>query len=276
MAYRHPTRQEKATYVQSKFDEIASHYDRFNDLITQGQHRLWKRAMVRKLGVKPGDRGLDLCCGTGDIAQRIHPALHNEHAGNAADATDAKAGKAGKAAPAAGGGLIAADFSLNMLRIASKRLATRSEGKRRNKGNHAPTLVMGADAMRLPFKEGSFQFLTIGYGLRNVTDLDACLKELYRVLAPGGMLASLDVGKVRNRWVRPFAEFYLFRVVPLIGRVLQPGQEMYTYLPNSTLDYPPQDALKDQLEQIGFEQVELLEFVFGASVIHFARKPKRV
>ena len=254
MAYKHPDPAEKAGYVQSKFDEIAADYDRFNDLITQGQHRWWKRVMVRRLAIRPEAAGLDLCCGTGDIAQRMRPLLNDK------------------------GLLVAADFSQNMLRIARKRLGTpeptgapSSKGKNQN----PPVWLIGGDAMRLPFQNESFDFLTIGYGLRNVSDLDVCLAELLRVLKPGGVLASLDVGKVRNPVIRPFAEFYLFRIVPLIGRLLQPGQDMFTYLPNSTLDYPPQDILRGQLESAGFADVELIEFMFGASVIHLAHKPAR-
>ncbi|HEX7743560.1 MAG TPA: class I SAM-dependent methyltransferase, partial [Sphingobium sp.] len=136
--YRLPSADQKDRYVRAKFDEIAAQYDRFNNWITQGQHRLWKRTMVRRLGIMPGQRGLDLCCGTGDIALRCLPALRGQ------------------------GGVIAADFSLNMLAIARERLAADDHATR------APTATMCADAMRLPFADASFDFVTIGYGLRNV------------------------------------------------------------------------------------------------------------
>ncbi|MDH4248065.1 MAG: ubiquinone/menaquinone biosynthesis methyltransferase [Deltaproteobacteria bacterium] len=240
MSYRHPTAEEKAGFVQQKFDQIASHYDRFNDLITQGQHRWWKRVLVRRLGISPQARGLDLCCGTGDIAARVMPLLGTE------------------------GTLVAADFSPGMLRIAHQRLMSRPGAVR--------PLILTADAMRLPFQDGTLDFITIGYGLRNVRDLKGCLRELMRVLAPGGVLASLDVGRVRPRLLRPLAEFYLFQLVPRIGRLLQPGQDMFTYLPHSTLSYPHQDALKELLLEAAFTRVELVEFLFGASVIHLAHK----
>jgi demethylmenaquinone methyltransferase / 2-methoxy-6-polyprenyl-1,4-benzoquinol methylase len=242
MAYRLPPAPERARYVRAKFDEIARHYDLFNDLITQGQHRWWKRVLVRRLGLAPDARGLDLCCGTGDIAARCLARLGPQ------------------------GRLVAADFSRNMLRIARRRLARAARGQ-------AAPLVLCADALRLPFRTGSLDFVTIGYGLRNVAELGTCLDELCRVLRPGGVLASLDVGKVRNRWLRPLAEFYLFRIVPRIGGLLQPGQDMFAYLPASTVDYPEQHALARLLTEHGLGRVEVREYLFGASALHVARKP---
>lgn len=243
MAYRLPDQSEKARYVRGKFDEIAHAYDLFNDLITQGQHRRWKNVLVRRLGIAADARGLDLCCGTGDIAARERKML------------------------GAGGRVFALDFSLGMLRIARKRLS----------GGGPPRGARGdvvcADAMRLPFAAGSLQFVSVGYGLRNVVDLAGCLREIHRVLAPGGVLASLDVGKVRSPLLRPLIDFYFFRIVPLIGRMLQPGQEMFSYLPESTVAYPGQQQLRELMMSCGFAQVEVIEFVFGASVIHLAHKP---
>jgi demethylmenaquinone methyltransferase/2-methoxy-6-polyprenyl-1,4-benzoquinol methylase len=242
MPYQLPPADQKARYVRAKFDEIARQYDRFNDLITQGQHRWWKRELVRRLDLRPGAKGADVCCGTGDIALRSLKRLGPR------------------------GGVLAADFSLNMLHIAAGRLKRRADGQ---PARH----VLCADAMRLPFRSASLDFVTIGYGLRNVTDLDACLREMLRVLKPGGAMGSLDVGKVRHRLLRPCVDAYFFRVVPWIGRLLQPGQDMFTYLPQSSVAYPDQAALKQRLLNAGFARAEFVEFVFGASVIHLAWKP---
>lgn len=244
MTYRLPSPENKARYVQEKFDQIASKYDLFNDLITQGQHRYWKRVLLRRIGIHPGARGLDLCCGTGDLALGILPRLSGE------------------------GVLVAADFSAGMLQAAQRRLRNHRRGER-----PPVTVVLRGDAMRLPFQDDSFEFVTIGYGLRNVSGLDGCLAELLRVLRPGGVLGTLDVGRVRNRLLRPLAEFYLFRIVPMIGKLLQSGQEMFQYLPHSTVDYPDQHRLREMMEQTGFSKVEIREFLFGASVIHLAYKP---
>jgi len=264
MAYQLPAPEQKARYVRTKFDEIARQYDLFNDLITQGQHRRWKRALVRRLGLRSDAIGVDLCCGTGDIARRCLTRLGPE------------------------GGLIAADFSMNMLRIARRRIARHgavagmarriAEGRaagftpadRSSEGAHRHVLC--ADAMRLPFRTASLEFVTIGYGLRNVVDLDSCLREIHRVLKPGGVMGSLDVGKVTHRWLRPLVDYYFFRVVPGIGRLLQRGQDMFAYLPASSVAYPGQRALRQRLLEAGFARAEIVEFVFGASVIHLAWK----
>ena len=258
-AYRLPDASAKAHYVRRKFDEIARHYDLFNDLITQGQHRWWKRVVIRELALRPGMRGLDICCGTGDLAQRALRAMGAHPAG-------------GGAGGPATGGVVAADFSANMLRIAQGRLHKAGFGKGGDAAAHPALLVTQADAMALPFADASFDFVTIGYGLRNVTDIPGCLAELRRVLRPGGRLASLDTGRVRNRILRACSNFYLFHIVPRIGRLLQANQDMFTYLPHSTLDFPPQDRLLEQLADAGFTETRLIEHLGGASAIHIARK----
>jgi demethylmenaquinone methyltransferase/2-methoxy-6-polyprenyl-1,4-benzoquinol methylase len=244
MPYEIPPPEHKARYVRRKFGEIARRYDLFNDLITQGQHRYWKNVLVGRLELQGRERVLDLCCGTGDIALRCARRL------------------------GPGGAVVAADFSEDMLRVARTRLRASPAVR-----GGPPVALLCGDAMHLPFPDSSFDAVTIGYGLRNVTHLESCLNELHRVLKPGGVLASLDVGKVRSRIVAALNHVYFFYVVPWIGRRLQPGQEMFTYLPESSRAYPHQDRLKALLREQGFERTELIEFILGASVIHVARKP---
>ena len=247
MSYQLPESSQKAGYVRRKFDEISARYDLFNDLITQGQHRLWKKVLIDRVGQgcshNPAVRGLDLCCGTGDIAQKTIAKLKDE------------------------GGLFAMDFSANMLKLARNRLSNTSGAK------GAARMIICGDAMHLPFAPDSLGFVTVGYGLRNVSDLEQCLAEIYRVIAPGGILGTLDVGKVENRLLRPLVNFYMFKIVPMVGKLLQPGQEMFSYLPHSTQQYPGQHLLKEMMIERGFQNVEIIEFLFGASVIHLARKP---
>ena len=237
MTYTLPTSRDKSNYVEKKFDQIAQKYDRFNDFITLGMHRYWKRFVVRQTGLRAGEECLDLCCGTGDISREIlrqHP--------------DCK--------------VTGLDFSTEMLKIAESK----------NSDNYGIQYLQG-NAMNMPFPDKNFDAVTIGYGLRNVPDLNGCLQEILRVLKPGGVLVSLDVGKVRLPIITELNNFYFFRVVPLIGNILMPGQEMFQYLPHSSLKYPHQELLKRMLLETGFNQAEIHDFMFGASTVHVAYKP---
>ena len=249
MTYQLPESHRKAVYVRERFDQIARHYDLFNDLITQGQHRYWKRFLVRRLKIGPGQQGADLCCGTGDIYARALRAMGPS------------------------GHLIGLDFSNEMLQVARNRLQEGKTGLDAATPGQPARILLQGDAMSLPLADNSLQFVSMGYGLRNVTRLEDCLQEIYRVLAPGGVFGSLDVGKVTNPLVAPLARFYMFRIVPLIGKMLQPGEEMYSYLPHSADAFPSQQALADQMAAVGFEQIEVINFLFGASAILLARKP---
>ena len=235
MNYHLPPTPEKAAYVNQKFNEIARSYDRFNDLITLGMHRYWKRFVARQAGLQPGERCLDLCCGTGDIARAVlrqHPEAQ----------------------------ITGLDFASSMLTIASER------------GSEPIQWIQG-DALRLPFPDQWFAAVTVGYGLRNLQDLSQGLREIRRVLQPGGVLVSLDVGKVRLPVVDTLSRWYFFSVVPRIGQWLMPGQEMFTYLPHSSLHYPDQETLKRLLLGCGFQQADYFDFVFGASTVHVAYQP---
>ena len=128
------------------------------------------------------------------------------------------------------------------------------------------------DALRLPFPDGWFAAVTVGYGLRNLDDLTKGLFEIRRILQPGGVLVSLDVGKVRLPVIDVLSLFYFFKLVPKIGEWLMPEQEMFTYLPQSSLKYPDQETLKRKLLEVGFHQAHYYDFVFGASTVHVAYK----
>ena len=236
MAYTLPKTEDKLKYVDEKFDEIAQKYDRFNDVITFGMHRYWKKFVVRQTGLRAGDDCLDLCCGTGDISREIlrqHP--------------DCK--------------VTGLDLSTEMLKIAESKKSYSSGIK-----------YLHGDAMNIPFPDTNFDAVTIGYGLRNVPNLNGCLREILRVLKPGGVLVSLDVGKVRLPIIAEINNFYFFHIVPLIGNMLMPGQEMFQYLPHSSLKYPHQELLKRIMLEAGFKQVDINDFFFGASTVHVAYK----
>jgi demethylmenaquinone methyltransferase / 2-methoxy-6-polyprenyl-1,4-benzoquinol methylase len=210
MSFQIPDDQEKSVYVRSKFSVIADRYDLFNDIITQGMHRYWKAFLVRKAGLKVGDSALDICCGTGDITQRLSRAVENS------------------------GNITGLDFSTGMLKVAQSRSA-------------AESLFIQGDAMVLPIKSNSQDAITVGFGLRNLINIEACLTEVYRVLKPGGRFLSLDMGKVSIPLVRELFRFYFFVVVPRIGKWIYPKETFFDYFPHSSLAYPSQKKLAGML-----------------------------
>ena len=236
--YKLPEKEKKSEYVESKFDEIAQRYDLFNDLITFGMHRYWKKFVARKTGLAPGGNCLDLCTGTGDIGRAV---LNFQPETN----------------------VTALDFSSEMLELAHQQQSEHAYGLNYIRG----------DAMAPPFQKEYFEAVTVGYGLRNVADLNGCIKNILSLLKPSGVLVCLDVGKVNIPVIAQLNRFYFFKIVPLIGKWLMPGQEMFDYLPHSSINYPDQKKLKKILLKEGFQKVDVYDFVFGASTIHVAQKP---
>jgi demethylmenaquinone methyltransferase/2-methoxy-6-polyprenyl-1,4-benzoquinol methylase len=197
--------------VRAMFDRIAPVYDAMNRLMTAGLDRTWRRLAVEAV-VQPGDRVLDACCGTGDLA------LEAER----------------------GGGIVTGlDFSPRMLDHARRKSST--------------IAWVEGDVLALPFETGSFDAATVGFGVRNVADLEAGLRELRRVLRPGGRLAVLEITTPRGP-LRPFFSLWFDRVVPLLGKVL-PGGNAYAYLPASVRRFPGAEELTAMLEAAGFEAV---------------------
>jgi demethylmenaquinone methyltransferase/2-methoxy-6-polyprenyl-1,4-benzoquinol methylase len=199
--------------VRRMFDRIAPVYDVMNRIMTAGLDRTWRRLAVEAV-VQPGDRVLDACCGTGDLAL---------------------------AAEREGGIVTGLDFSAEMLVRA-----------RRKSGSI--TWVQG-DLLALPFEDASFDAATVGFGVRNVADLEAALHELRRVLRPGGRLAILEITQPRGI-LKPFFSLWFDRVVPLLGRVL-PGGKAYTYLPASVRRFPGADGLAALMHDAGFEDIRI-------------------
>jgi len=214
-----------AESVQRMFDRIAPVYDAMNRVMTAGLDQRWRRATVRG-AVREGDRVLDACCGTGDLAV----------AARKAGARD----------------VVGVDFSERMLERARRK---------------APEVEwVQADVLQLPFEEATFDSVVVGFGVRNVEDLEAGLKELRRVLRPGGRLGILEITKPRG----PLAIFYKLwfdRIVPLLGRVL-PGGAAYTYLPASVRRFPGPEELAALLGACGFEAVEFRRFAGGIVALH--------
>ncbi|MCH2283857.1 MAG: ubiquinone/menaquinone biosynthesis methyltransferase, partial [SAR324 cluster bacterium] len=156
------------------------------------------------------------------------------------------------------------DFSEEMLNIADSKNPSK-----------ITVQYMPGDAMNIPFHDAAFEAVTIGYGMRNVKNIRQFLHEILRVLKPEGVLVSLDVGKVRIPILAELNHFYFFHIVPLVGKLLMPGEEFFQYLPESSLEYPNQESLTNLMIETGFQKVEFHNFVFGASTVHVAYKPAK-
>lgn len=186
--------------------------------------------------MQAGCDALDMCCGTGDITRLLSK----------------KASQSGT--------VVGLDFSSGMLNTAIQR-----------DRDHQVIFLQG-DAMRLPFKERSFDIVTVGYGLRNLVDIRASLREVHRILKPGGRFVSLDMGKVRTPVIRQLFDFYFFKIVPRIGKVIYPGEDLFDYFPASTMSFPSQARLAEIFSEVGFIAVEVFNFYFGSVSVHLGVK----
>lgn len=239
--FQMPDTNKKAEFVRTNFDVIASKYDLFNDLNSFYLHRYWKNSIIQLIlnsFPKKNLECLDLCCGTGDISVRL----------TEVDLVTK---------------VYSVDFSDKMLDVARQRLEGISKSK----------CEIG-DATNLKnFPDASFDVVTVGFGLRNVDNLAKALSEIFRVLKPGGIFVNLDVGKVKNPIIRVFADFYFFKIVPLLGYLIWGAKnDMFDYLPVSSLSYPDQENLKSMIEKAKFQNVEYKNFVFGNVALHWGRK----
>jgi demethylmenaquinone methyltransferase/2-methoxy-6-polyprenyl-1,4-benzoquinol methylase len=210
--------------VRRMFDRIAPVYDLMNRVMTAGLDRRWRRSTAREV-VRPGDRVLDACCGTGDLAI---------------------------ACAAEGGRVTGLDFSERMLE--------------RARGKSSAVEWVSGDLLSLPFADGSFDAATVGFGVRNVPELDRALAELRRVLRVGGRLAILEITRPRGL-LAPFYRLWFDGVVPLLGRVL-PGGSAYTYLPASVRRFPGPEELAELVAAAGFSNVRYRLFAGGIVGLH--------
>ena len=229
---------QRAAKVGDLFASIAGRYDLLNDLQSFGLHRLWKRRVVQLAAVKAGDRALDLCCGTGDIALAL--------AGRGAET-------------------IGLDFSPRMLEIAKARRPSAFQ-------NQNPKWLQG-DASQVPFPDNSFDAVTVGYGLRNLSSWQTGLDEMVRVAKPGGRIVVLDFGKPANRLWREIYFTHLRCSVPLIGLLFCGNAQAYAYILESLKHYPAQAGVEEKMRERKLESLRCITFFGGAMAINFGVKP---
>jgi len=226
--------------VAAMFDAIAGRYDLLNDLLSMGQVRLWRRAVARITGASPGDRVLDLAAGTGTSSLTF---------------------------TAAGADCVACDFSLGMLRAGKSRL----DGSQRESEPGRLGFVAG-DALRLPFRDGAFDAVTISFGLRNVADPLAGLAEMRRVTRPGGRLVVCELSAITIAPADMLYRRYLLNVLPAIARRAARNPEAYEYLAESIVDWPAQPELAGLIKTAGWSAVRWRNLSVGAVAVHVARR----
>lgn len=227
---------EKAQRVRAVFESVADRYDVMNDAMSFGIHRIWKRWAAGLAGVREGERVLDLAGGTGDLTARL-------------------ARRVGAA-----GAVVLADINRPMLANGRRRLFDR--------GMAGNLFYAQTDAEHLPFAARSFDCVTIAFGLRNVTDKEAALREMRRVLRPGGRVLVLEFSRPTLPALRPLYDLYSFRVLPLMGRLIAGDSASYRYLAESIRMHPDQHALKAMMERAGLERCEYFNLSAGIVAVH--------
>jgi demethylmenaquinone methyltransferase/2-methoxy-6-polyprenyl-1,4-benzoquinol methylase len=232
---------ERAPKVREMFSRLAARYDLVNDVMSLGLHRVWKRRAMRlALAGKPGPvRVLDLCCGTGDLSF-----LAEEMSGGSAR-------------------VAGVDFTLPMLAVA---------GRRRSNSGRRSRFVEG-DALRLPIASASVDVVTVGYGLRNIADPGAAIREMRRVLAPGGRVVVLDFGKPDNRLAAALYGAFLGTVMPAMGWLFHGDPETYAYIPASLERYPAQRGVAALMEEAELVGVRFENGLLGAMGFNVGEAP---
>ena len=229
--------EEFATQVRGMFDRIAGVYDLMNSAMTAGLHHQWRERAVDRVNVGPGSDALDVCCGTGDLALALRRRIGPD------------------------GRVVGCDFSEPMLDLA-----------RQKSGEEGLAVEFGwADALDLPYGDKSFDAVTVGFGARNLADLEKGLAEMARVLRPGGRLAILEITRPQREPLSTFYSLWFDRMVPVLGAVAG-DQDAYSYLPESVRSFPEPEALAAMIDGAGFNEIRWLLLAGGIIAIHSATR----
>jgi demethylmenaquinone methyltransferase/2-methoxy-6-polyprenyl-1,4-benzoquinol methylase len=226
---------EKARRVRGVFDSVASNYDLMNDLMSGGLHRLWKRFTIEQAAIRRGQRVLDLAGGTGDLAKTF----------------TRKVGTSGH--------VVLADINSSMLKEGRRRLT--------DAGVAGNLSIAQVNAEQLPFADSTFDCITIAFGLRNVTDKNAALESMRRVLKPGGKAMILEFSEP-SASLKPAYDLYSFKVLPFLGKLVASDESSYQYLAESIRMHPNQDALLEMMQKAGFEKCRYHNLAGGIVALH--------
>ncbi|HZG79873.1 MAG TPA: demethylmenaquinone methyltransferase [Brevibacillus sp.] len=232
---------DKAQFVHSVFESIADDYDKMNNVISFGSHVAWRNYTMKQMNIQPGQTALDVACGTCDwtiaLAEAVGPS----------------------------GRVVGLDFSQNMLDVGAYKVA-------KEKQDQVVSLV-NADAMNLPYEDNTFDYVTIGFALRNVPDVQTVLKEMTRVVKPGGKVVSLEVSKPPFKPYRQLFYLYLYHILPTIAKLTVNKYEQYAWLPQSLTNFPDSRELAGMFQKAGLDPVQIKLFMGGVAALHMGTKP---
>ncbi|GAB3066021.1 demethylmenaquinone methyltransferase [Virgibacillus ainsalahensis] len=233
------TEQSKEERVHHVFEKIYSKYDSMNSIISFQRHKAWRKDVMKRMKVEVGSKALDVCCGTGDWSISLAEAV----------------GKTGE--------VTGLDFSKNMLSVAKE--------KKKELELNQLSLLHG-NAMELPFDNDTFDYVTIGFGLRNVPDYKVVLKELYRVVKPGGKVVCLETSQPTLIGYRQLYYLYFRFIMPVIGRLFAKSYKEYAWLNESAKNFPDKNELKQMFLEAGFSSVRVKSYTGGVAAMHMGFK----
>lgn len=231
--------QTKEKYVHAVFESVAPKYDMMNDLLSFRRHKAWRRFTMKQMEVRSGDTAIDLCCGTCDWTIALAEASRT-------------------------GNVVGLDFSPNMLRY--------GQAKVDHLGLEGRIKLVQGNAMELPYPDDSFDHATIGFGLRNVPDLVQVLKEMQRVVKPGGKVVCLELSKPTSQPFKGLYYFYFQKILPLVGKLVAKRYEQYRWLPESLAQFPGRHELASIYRSIGLTDVKAIPLTLGIAALHIGTK----